>query len=122
MSTPPAPIPPELLRLRARLDGVNRQILALVQARGELVLEVAALKDKLGLDSYDPRREAEMLRELTEEPSGPFDAGELAAVFEALFAVSLGLQRRLRRAAHIAAQPSHGDKPSPGLGIPATAR
>lgn len=68
-----------------------------------MVLEVAALKDELGLDSYDPRREAEMFRELTADPQGAFDSAELAEIFRAIFAVSLELQRRIRQAAHEAA-------------------
>lgn len=97
------PVDPALQRLRDRLDRVNRQLLALLQERAQVVLEVAALKDELGLDSYDPRREAEMLRELTADPQGAFDSAELAEMFRAIFAVSLELQRRLRQAAHEAA-------------------
>src|SRR3954453_23330216 len=102
MSSRP-PVNPALQLLRDRLDRINRDIRALVQERGEVVLEVAALKDELGLDSYDPRREAEMLRELTADPQGAFDSAELAEMFRAIFAVSLDLQRRLRQAAHDAA-------------------
>ena len=113
------PVPPALQRLRERLDAVNREILALVQERGELVLEVARLKDELGLDSYDPRREAEMLRVLTAEPEGPFAAEELAGIFRALFAASLDLQRRLRQAAQAeaasASTPAADERPLPPL-------
>jgi chorismate mutase-like protein len=99
------PVDPALLRLRERLDRVNRDLLALVQERGELMLEAAALKDALGLGSYDPRREAEMLRALTAHPDGPFSTAELEVVFKALFAASLGLQRRSRAGA--------GEQPQP---------
>jgi 3-deoxy-7-phosphoheptulonate synthase/chorismate mutase len=94
------PVDPSLRGLRERIDRVNRDILRLVQQRGDLVLEVAALKDALGLDSYDPRREAEMVRELSShqggQPEGPFSSHELETIFKALFAVSLELQRRSR--------------------------
>lgn len=92
------PADPALLRLRERIDRLNRDLLVLVQERGDLVLQVAALKDALGLDSYDPRREAEMLREMTAHPEGPFSSHELEAIFKALFAASLELQRRVRAA------------------------
>lgn len=111
----PAATDPALLQLRARIDQVNRQILGLFQTRAELVLEVAALKESLGLDSYDPRREAEMLRELTRNPAGPFTSDELATAFEALFAVSLALQRRLRQAAHDDDDANHRDAHSLGV-------
>jgi 3-deoxy-7-phosphoheptulonate synthase/chorismate mutase len=89
-------VDPALRRLRERLDQVNRELRKLLQERGELVLEVAALKEALGLDSYDPRREAEMMRELTAEGGGPFSHHELETFFRGLFAVSLDLQRRTR--------------------------
>lgn len=109
--TLPRPVPARLRLLRERLDRVNRDILRLVQQRGELMLEVAALKDELGLDSYDPRREAEMVRDLTERsegpegPAGPFSSEELAAIFRQLFATSLDLQRRIRASG---AEAEHG--------------
>jgi 3-deoxy-7-phosphoheptulonate synthase/chorismate mutase len=107
--TSPRPVPARLRQLRERLDRVNREILRLVQQRGELMLEVAALKDELGLDSYDPRREAEMVRELTAQAGdGPFTSEELAALFRQLFATSLDLQRRMRAASVAAEQaPAH---------------
>ncbi len=104
-----------LRRLRKRLDRVNRDLLSLVQERGELVLEVAVLKDDLGIDSYDPRREAEMLRELTAHGEGPFSSAELEAIFKALFAACLGLQRRCR-ARREAAERTH-PHPPPGARI-----
>jgi chorismate mutase-like protein len=99
------PLDPALAGLRERIDRLNRRLLELVQERGELVLEVAALKETLGLDSYDPRREAEMIRSLTAQPDGPFSAQELETIFRALFAASLELQRRVRARASAADHP-----------------
>jgi 3-deoxy-7-phosphoheptulonate synthase/chorismate mutase len=96
---PGTPNDPALLRLRQRVDRLNREILELVQQRGELVLELAALKEAAGLDCYDPRREAEMLRSLTTSRSGPFGAEDITTVFQAIFAVALRLQRRRRSVA-----------------------
>jgi chorismate mutase len=91
-------VDPALQRLRERIDCINREILVLVQQRGKLVLEVAAVKAALGLDSRDSSREAEMLRELTDGPDGPFSTLEIETIFSALFAASLELQRRVRAA------------------------
>jgi len=97
--SPQRPVDPALRRLRERIDQVNRDVLRLVQERGSLLVEMAALKDALKLDSYDPRREAEMMRELTGGGEGPFSREELAAIFRALFAASLELERRSRASA-----------------------
>lgn len=58
------------------------------------MLEVAAIKRATGLDSFDPMREAEMLRALESAPNGPFDSSEIEEVFRVIFRVSLRLQKR----------------------------
>ena len=105
MSSPP-PVDSAVRRLRERIDRVNREVLRIVQERGSLIVEMAALKDELGLDSYDPRREAAMMRELTAGGEGPFSREELVAIFRALFAASLELERRSRASAAAAADAS----------------
>jgi 3-deoxy-7-phosphoheptulonate synthase/chorismate mutase len=97
--SPPPPVDPAVRRLRERIDRVNREILRIVQERGRLIVEMAALKDELRLDSYDPRREAAMMRELTAGGEGPFSREELTAVFRSVFAASLELERRSRASA-----------------------
>jgi 3-deoxy-7-phosphoheptulonate synthase/chorismate mutase len=93
-----AAVDPALQYLREQLDRVNRDLLALLQRRGELVLEVAAVKDALGLDARDSAREAEMLRALTKALDGPYSRAEIEMIFTALFEASLELQRRARAA------------------------
>ncbi len=93
----------ELALLRARIDELNRRILALAQERAEVVLEIARSKDALGLEAYDPEREERMLQKLIRSTSGPFDPGEVREIFQALFRASLSLQERKggrRRAVH----------------------
>jgi 3-deoxy-7-phosphoheptulonate synthase / chorismate mutase len=78
--------------LRARIDGLNGRILALLQERAEIVLEVARVKQEQGLRGHDPKREEEMLLHLTAEPSGPFGPAEIRAIFKAIFRASLAIQ------------------------------
>jgi len=78
--------------LRDRIDVLNGRILALLQERAGIVLEVAQLKQEQGLEGHDPRREEEMLRHLTAEPSGPFGPAEIRAIFKAIFRASLAIQ------------------------------
>lgn len=101
-------VDPALQDLREQIDRINREILVLLQQRGKLVLEVAAVKAALGLDSHDSSREAEMLRELTDGSGGPFSARELETIFTAIFAASLELQRRVRAAAVAGERPQGG--------------
>jgi chorismate mutase-like protein len=81
--------------LREQIDSLNDQILALVQQRAEIVLEIARLKREQGLEGHDPQREEEMLRRLTAATMGPFGSAEIRAIFRAIFRSSLAIQHRL---------------------------
>jgi len=84
--------------LRGEIDRLNAEILALVQERAEIVLEIAELKRAQGLDGYDPRREEEMLDRLTSGREGAFGPAEIREIFTAIFRTSLDIQDRERRA------------------------
>jgi 3-deoxy-7-phosphoheptulonate synthase/chorismate mutase len=82
----------KLEQLRARIDRVNGELLALLQKRGDIVLEIAQQKRSSGIDGYDAHREEEMLQKLTSDLHGPFGAGPVRDVFKTIFRVSLELQ------------------------------
>jgi len=82
--------------LRGEIDTLNLDILRLLQRRAEVVLEIAAIKRRENLDSYEPSREEEMLRTLAAAPSGPFGADEIREIFRAIFHASLDIQNRER--------------------------
>lgn len=84
----------ELHRLRAEIDASNREILAHLKRRAELVGSVAELKEAHGLPAHDPRREEEMLRKLAHEAAGLLTATDVRAIFSAIFHVGLEIQRR----------------------------
>jgi len=91
-----------LSMLRQEVDRLNERILGLVQGRGELVLEIAKIKQAHGLDGYDPQRELEMLQRLTATASGPFGPEEVKEIFRTIFRASLDLQDvQRRRALHV---------------------
>ena len=84
----------ELDQLRSEIDRFDGWILALLRARGEVVMDIAQLKQRRGLRTRDLNREEEMLRTLTRVPSSPFSAEEVRQVFQAVFHVCLHLQER----------------------------
>jgi chorismate mutase len=57
--------------LRARIDEIDRTLLALVNERLELVHRIKARKVELGIEFLDPGREQEMLRDLLAANRGP---------------------------------------------------
>jgi chorismate mutase len=84
----------ELDQLRAEIDRFDTWILALLRARGEVVMDIARFKQRRGLRTRDLNREEEMLRALTRVPSSPFSAEEVRQIFQAVFHVCLHLQER----------------------------
>jgi 3-deoxy-7-phosphoheptulonate synthase/chorismate mutase len=83
-----------LSELRERIDALNERILALIQERAEIVLEIAGVKAAWGLGAYDPQREEEMLRHLTAALSGPIGAADIREIFTAIFRACLVIQNR----------------------------
>ena len=87
-----------LAALRGEIDEINEQLLALIQQRGELVLEIARVKQAGGLEGPDPEREADILRRLTAHADGPFGASAIRDIFKAILRASLDIQEEARHA------------------------
>lgn len=77
----------ELSELRARIDRVDDQLLALFLERMELSGEVAACKKERGLPILNETREREILDKVSAQ------AGERAAYARRLFALLFELSR-----------------------------
>lgn len=88
---------PTLDALRGEIDLLNEKILSLIQRRGEVVLEIAALKRAQGIDDYDAKREENMLERLTSAAVKPFGPAEIREIFKAIFRASLDIQDGERR-------------------------
>lgn len=77
--------------LRLAIDAVNQEMLALLEKRGRLVVEIMQLKHELGLHSYDPDRERQMIAALLRSSTGVYSAAALERVFAGIFEASRGL-------------------------------
>jgi chorismate mutase/prephenate dehydratase len=80
----------ELERLRGEIAAADREILALVNRRLELVREIRAHKEAHGVAFLDPGQETRLIRRLREANGGPL-SGEGV---EQLFRDILGLVKR----------------------------
>lgn len=87
---------PKLGELRQEINGLNEQILNLVQERARVVVEIGRLKRELGLDGFDPLREEEMLRDLTTKELAPLSAADVKTIFKSIFRAALEIQDRER--------------------------
>lgn len=90
--------PPDVVRLRARMDRLNARLAATVQARARLALDIAARKARAGLPAADPARERAMLRAVLDAAPEGLPRRDLARVFRAIFDASRRLVVRARRA------------------------
>lgn len=90
---------PGLRRLRARIDELDRQIVALLNQRAELAREVGREKSQLGRRAVrDAEREREVLLRVTIANSGPMPQADLLAIYRRLIASTRALEERDRRA------------------------
>ncbi|MBL7687224.1 MAG: prephenate dehydrogenase/arogenate dehydrogenase family protein [Bdellovibrionaceae bacterium] len=77
---------PSLEDLRAQIDQVDRELVALLERRANLVFAVGEIKRQKNLPIHDPEREAKIkikVQNLT-SPDGPLSAGEMSSVFMTL--------------------------------------
>ncbi|MEF2965289.1 bifunctional 3-deoxy-7-phosphoheptulonate synthase/chorismate mutase [Paenibacillus sp. M1] len=81
-----------LEELREKLDGINQQLLVLLNERAEVVRRIGEIKEKQGVPKFDPVREREMLEELAKRNPGPFKNAEVKHIFKEIFKASLNLQ------------------------------
>ena len=96
--------PPELRRLRRRIDALDRRIVRLLNERAELARDVGRVKEGTGRRAVrDPEREREVLLRVSMANVGPTPQADLLAVYRRLFAVARSLERADRTRAARAA-------------------
>lgn len=78
--------------LRDRVDELNLEILRLINERAEVVQEIGKIKEKQGVNRYDPLRERHMLNLLKEHHDGPLSQGTVEHIFKEIFKSALKLQ------------------------------
>lgn len=84
-----------LRELRAGIDGVDNQLLELLNRRADLVHEVGLLKKREGLEVYSPEREETLLRSLIRRSKGRLPAQSIRAIYREILSASLALEKDL---------------------------
>jgi prephenate dehydrogenase len=103
----------DLTALRAEIEALDRQLLALLNRRLELVAAVRRHKEEAGERWIDPEREAELLQTLVDANRGPLSERGVRAIFSAILDV-------LKQ--EIAAERSARTEPTPRAGVRAVER
>lgn len=83
---------------RKQIDGIDRELLRLLNRRATLAVKLGALKKAAGLGLYDPGREREILRHLVQLNPGPLDERAVAELFRRIIRESRRLEARTLRA------------------------
>ncbi|MDI1241675.1 MAG: prephenate dehydratase domain-containing protein [bacterium] len=78
---------------RAEIDGIDREILRLLNRRAEIALRVGAVKAGNDASLVDPLRESQVIERLTRENPGPFDSTGIENIFQRIIDESLALQQ-----------------------------
>ncbi|MGD8341424.1 MAG: prephenate dehydratase [Gammaproteobacteria bacterium] len=88
---------PALEQLRAKIDGIDQQIQALISERARVAKEVGELK---GLtkkaEFYRPEREARVLRAVAERNEGPLSNEEMLRLFREIMSACLAQEEPLK--------------------------
>lgn len=79
--------------LRQRIDEIDEALVRLLNARAECALAIGTEKKSLGLEVYQPSREAEVLAHVQAANRGPLDNGAMKRLFERVIDEARRLER-----------------------------
>jgi chorismate mutase / prephenate dehydratase len=85
-----------LANLRKKIDGLDKEIIQLLNARANVTLDIAKIKNKSGKSIYAPEREREVLNKISSLSKGPLGSGALEAIYREVMSSSLALEKPLK--------------------------
>lgn len=112
-----------LAPLRRRIDAIDHEIVALLNERAQLALEIGRVKQQTGRRTVrDAKREAEVLERVTSASAGLFPEPELVALYRKLIAATRRVQHAQKRRGTTgsgrAARGEHDAAPADGEAAP----
>src|SRR5258706_817998 len=93
---PSNPRNPSLEELRRKIDALDGQIVPMLNARAQIVVEIGKLKQQSGVPIYGPDREKAVLEKVRTINKGPLANRCLEAVYRELMSGSFALEKPLR--------------------------
>jgi len=104
-----------LAPLRQRIDDIDQEIVALLNERAQIALEIGRIKQVTGRRAVrDARREAQVIEHVTTASAGLFPEPELVALYRKLIAATRRVQHAQRRRAATRSVLDPGESPAPG--------
>lgn len=87
---------PSLAGLRGEIDRIDKELVALLNHRAEVALQIGQVKQKQGQEVWSPAREDEVIARALGTSRGPLPEETLRLIFRELMSGSRSLQRTLR--------------------------
>jgi len=82
--------------LRSRIDSIDDAILALLNERSQVVLDVGRLKTGNNLDFHVPGRERQIYERLLSQNKGPFPNDALKSIYREIISACLALESPMK--------------------------
>ena len=96
MTQPSAPSDPRLAALRAQIDAVDRDLLALLNRRAAMAQQVGEIKKRDGSPVFRPEREAQVIEGLKDANTGPLRRDSIAPIWREIMSACRSLEAPLR--------------------------
>ena len=87
---------PELHALRERIDAVDSELLALLNRRAALALDVGEIKKREGSVVFRPEREAQVIDGLKRSNAGPLNSDSVAPIWREIMSACRALETPTR--------------------------
>ncbi len=78
---------------RKRIDGIDEQLMRLLNSRCACAVEIGRIKRILGLPIYSPEREAQVFERVMRDNPGPLEPTAVKRVFERIVDEARRLER-----------------------------
>jgi chorismate mutase len=92
--------PEEAIKLlaesRVKIDGIDAQVVELLNRRTRIVEDIGRAKEVAGLPIYEPKREDDVYRNILAHNSGPLTADALRRIYERVIDEMRSLQHMRR--------------------------
>jgi chorismate mutase/prephenate dehydratase len=106
-----------LAPLRERIDAIDQEIVALLNERAQIALEIGRVKKQTGRRTVrDAKREAEVIEHVTSTSAGLFPEPELVALYRKLITATRRVQHAQKRADSAARGAASGGRSGGGAG------
>jgi chorismate mutase-like protein len=89
----PVDVAERMKALRDEIDSLDIQIVLLLNQRATCALGIGRLKDSVGLETYQPGREVEVLEHARQANDGPLEAAAITRLFERIIDENRRLER-----------------------------